>query len=259
MTTGAVVICHGGAGHSATDQPGVEAAADAAWAVLEAGGTALEAAVMAVELMEDDPALNAGTGSCLRSDGSVQMDAIVAVGEGRFGAVMALEGQPHPTAIAKLILDEQFNILAGEGASTYAAANGFAPKQVEGASRVDAGDTVGALVLCANGHIAAASSTGGCSGRPAGRVGDTPLWGPGLWCDSHTAVAATGIGEAIMEQMLSYRVAEWMKQEPSNLDSSLQRGLNLFDDSVQIGIIALDSEGNSMGLANTGMPWAVRR
>lgn len=259
MSGCSVVICHGGAGHTAKDQPGVEAAADAAWALLESGADALEAAVAAVESMENDPALNAGTGSCLRDDGSIQMDAIAAVGEGRFGAVMALQDRANPVNIARLVLEQEFNILAGAGAGDFATSRGFPPQHVEGRARKDAGDTVGALVLDNRGRIAAASSTGGCTGRPAGRVGDTPLWGSGLWCDEQTAVTATGIGEAIMEKVLCFRVAESIKQPSNTLENALEWGLSLFDESIQIGIIALTVDGDAFGLANTGMPWTLRR
>ena len=65
------IICHGGAGHTASDQPGVDAAAQRGWRILNAGGSALEAVVEAVVIMEDDPVLNAGTGGRYRADGSL--------------------------------------------------------------------------------------------------------------------------------------------------------------------------------------------
>ena len=68
----AMIVCHGGAGHTAKDQPGVDIAADAGWAILSAGDSALAAVLAAVEIMEDDPVLNAGTGGRKRADGSIQ-------------------------------------------------------------------------------------------------------------------------------------------------------------------------------------------
>ena len=78
------IVCHGGAGHSAKDQPGVDAAVEAGWEILQSGGTALDAALAAVVIMEDDPALNAGTGGRIRADGSVQLDAAVMTSNGQF-------------------------------------------------------------------------------------------------------------------------------------------------------------------------------
>ena len=89
-----MIVCHGGAGHTAKDQPGVDLAADAGWAVLCAGGSAIDAVLAAVEIMENDPVLNAGTGGRKRADGSVQLDAAIATSDGRLGAIMAIEDTP---------------------------------------------------------------------------------------------------------------------------------------------------------------------
>ena len=70
---------------------------------------------------------------------------------------------------------------------------------------------------------------------------------------------ATGIGEAIMENMLCFRVAELIKDPSQTIESSLEWGLSLFDESTQVGMIALTGDGEALGLANTGMPWALRR
>ena len=72
------IVVHGGAGHSAEEQDGVDAAAGIGWELLAGGADAVSAAVTAVVALEDDPRFNAGTGSCLRADGSVQVDAAVA-------------------------------------------------------------------------------------------------------------------------------------------------------------------------------------
>jgi len=250
------IICHGGAGHGAKDQPGVDEAADLGWKILESGGSALEAVLASVELMENDPRLNAGTGGRLRSDGSVQLDAAVATSDGKLGLVMAIEDTPNPVRVAADILAEEFHVLAGRGAREYADNKGHLKASVQGSSRPSDSDTVGAVARDDQGRIAVASSTGGCSGRPPGRVGDTPMWGSGLWCDAEIAIAATGIGEEIMLQMLCHRVAQEIK-ESGELRNSLQAGLDLFAEDIEIGMIAItmDSGGS---LANTEMPWALR-
>ena len=83
MRVSPAVVCHGGAGHGAEDQPGVDLAADVAWNILSKGGTSLEAVLAAVVSMEDDSNLNAGTGGRIKLDGSVQLDAAVATSDGR--------------------------------------------------------------------------------------------------------------------------------------------------------------------------------
>ena len=249
-----MVVCHGGAGHTAKDQPGVDSAADAAWAILSAGGSALEAVLAAVEIMEDDPVLNAGTGGRKRADGSVQLDAAVATSDGRLGAIMAIEDTPNPVHVAAGLLDESIHILVGQGARDWADSQGYPKDSVEGSDSPSGNDTVGCVAIDANGLMAVASSTGGCTGRPRGRVGDTPLWGPGLWIDEEIALAATGIGEEITIKMLCHRVAV----QTGNLQERLEYGLSLFEPNIEVGIIGITANGEGLGLANTGMPWAIR-
>jgi len=249
-----MVVCHGGAGHTAKDQPGVDAAADAAWTILSAGGSALEAVLAAVEIMEDDPVLNAGTGGRKRADGSVQLDAAVATSDGRLGAIMAIEDTPNPVHVAAGLLDESIHILVGQGARDWADSQGYPKDTVEGSDSPSGNDTVGCVAIDGNGLMAVASSTGGCTGRPRGRVGDTPLWGPGLWIDEEIALAATGIGEEITIKMLCHRVAV----QAGNLQERLEYGLSLFEPNIEVGLIGITANGEGLGLANTGMPWAIR-
>ncbi|MDP6844072.1 MAG: isoaspartyl peptidase/L-asparaginase [Candidatus Thalassarchaeaceae archaeon] len=249
-----MIVCHGGAGHTAKDQPGVDAAADAGWAILSAGGSALDAVLAAVEIMEDDPVLNAGTGGRKRADGSVQLDAAVATSDGRLGSIMAIEDTPNPIHVAAGLLDQPFHILVGQGARDWADAQGYPNAKVEGSDSPSGNDTVGCVAIDEKGSMAVATSTGGCTGRPRGRVGDTPLWGPGLWIDEGIALAATGIGEEITIKMLCHRVAI----QTGTLQQRLEYGLSLFDPTIEVGLIGITVNGEGQGLANTKMPWAIR-
>ena len=114
------IVCHGGAGHSAKDQPGVDAAVEAGWEILQSGGTALDAALAAVVIMEDDPALNAGTGGRIRADGSVQLDAAVMTSNGQFGAISCIQQTKNPILVAAKLLDDNVNIISGRGAREFA-------------------------------------------------------------------------------------------------------------------------------------------
>ena len=249
-----MLVCHGGAGHTAKDQPGVDQAADAGWAILNSGGSAVDAAIAAVQVMEDDPVLNAGTGGRKRADGSVQLDAAIATSDGRLGAIMAIEDTPNPIQVAAGLLDQPIHILVGEGARSWADGKGYPNAKVMGSDSPSGNDTVGCVAIDQYGLMAVASSTGGCTGRPRGRVGDTPLWGPGFWVDENVALAATGIGEEITLKMLCHRVAI----HPGSLQEKLQHGMSLFDSSIEVGLIGITVEGEGLGLANTGMPWAIR-
>ncbi|MBK8996079.1 MAG: isoaspartyl peptidase/L-asparaginase [Myxococcales bacterium] len=221
------LLVHGGAG----DVPearverhveGCRLAAAAGRAVLAAGGSALDAAEAAVLVLEDDPVFNAGTGACLTSDGTLELDACVMEGtELRAGAVCALPPFKNPIAIARAVLSEGGHVLyAAEGARAYALRAGFAPAAPESmitelaraklaeavaSGKVSgwAGGTVGAVARDVHGHVAAATSTGGMVGKRPGRVGDSPLVGAGTYADDlGGAASATGHGEGIIRVAL---------------------------------------------------------
>lgn len=122
----AIIVTHGGAGGPKSHADGCEVAARAAHTVLVEGGTALAAAVRATEVLEDDPRLNAGTGSNLRLDGvTIEMDAAVMDHRRRFGAVAALQRVRYPVRVAERVLNTPHLLLAGEGANRFARAQGF--------------------------------------------------------------------------------------------------------------------------------------
>ena len=193
-----------------------------------------------------------------RTDGSVMLDASIQTCDGRIGFIIAIENTPNPIRVAKALLDEEINGLTGDGARKWADERGFINSPVEGREPVEGmGDTVGVIARDKNGLFACATSTGGCSYRPPGRVGDVPLPGSGFWTEKGISVAATGNGEEITKKLLSYRVSEKI----SNSNLSLFEGMNwglveLIDNSKSVGLIALEFEGVGIGVANTDMPWS---
>jgi len=123
----AAAIAHGGLGSPPEVSDGPRAAVDAALAVLEAGGEPIDAAVAGVRVMEDDPRFNAGTGSQIRLDGlTVQMDAAVMDSSGRFGAVAVIDHVKNPVLVARAVADTPHRLIAGEGATRFARALGYA-------------------------------------------------------------------------------------------------------------------------------------
>ena len=120
-------------------------------------------------------------------------------------------------------------------------------------------DTVGVIARDSSGLIATATSTGGTSHRPAGRVGDVPLPGCGFWVEDGLGVAATGVGEAITTALLSFRVHQKIQNTgKSNLESGMVWGIReLIKPGTAVGIISLASDGEGCGTANTDMPWAT--
>jgi beta-aspartyl-peptidase (threonine type) len=225
------IAVHGGAGvwpaeRHAAARAGAARAVAAGFAVLAAGGPALEAVQAAVVVLEDDPTFNAGHGAALTEEGGVELDAAIMRGSDRAaGAVAALRGIRHPVLAARAVLEEGRHVLlAGEAAAAWARAAGVpeapeawlaTPAQARAASpgappaedRAANRGTVGAVARDARGGLAAATSTGGITGQRPGRVGDSPLVAAGTWADDGTAaVSCTGAGEAIIRAALAHEV-----------------------------------------------------
>src|SRR5882762_2208904 len=227
------IIVHGGAGADLSDAPdelrhGVRAAALAGWQVLASGGAALDAVESAVRVLEDHPRFNAGRGSVLTADGTVEMDASIMEGDRlECGAVAAVARIANPITLARRILETHRHVLlAGPGAVEFARSSGIAEcaaeslvtdrqrrRHVQRSARGAAADggtvnpaadggtvspaadggTVGAVALDRHGTVAAATSTGGTASKIPGRVGDSALIGCGTFADSSMGgVSCTG-------------------------------------------------------------------
>jgi beta-aspartyl-peptidase (threonine type) len=240
MRTKIALAVHGGAWDIPDElveacRAGVQQALERGWAVLEKGGTALDACEQATVELENVPVFDAGVGSHLNRDGRVQLDAIVMDGATlKSGAVAAVERLRNPVRVARLVLERSDHmLLVGAGAEQFAVehglslcnpselviareterwyqerATGQSPPAPPSAGLAEGGSgatgTVGAVALDAHGNLAASTSTGGTAGKFPGRVGDSPLVGCGGYADNRSgAVSATGAGEAIMKVVLS--------------------------------------------------------
>ena len=208
---------HGGAGAVAgrdyreTERHLAKLAADCR-GQLAGGESALDVVEHAVAMMESSGLYVAGRGSAPNSVGRVELDASIMDGASRAaGAVAALQDFENPVRVARGVMEKTPHVmLAGNGAAAFARQQGFAEvndpssyyRLPVGVTRDDVGDithgTVGAVALDTSGCLAAATSTGGTFGKLEGRVGDTPLVGPGTWADDDIAISCTGIGEHII-------------------------------------------------------------
>lgn len=228
--------------------------------LLKGGAQSLAAVEYAVKLLEDDPLFNAGRGSYPNMEGMVEMDAIIVEGTSlNFGAVAGIRNVGNPVVVARKVLDQgKCCLLAGEGATRFAAANGFefVPDE-ELASKTDrptgALGTVGAVALDSKGGIAAATSTGGTARKPPGRVGDSPLIGCGAIADSLVGgVSATGEGEFLMRIMISRVVLDCL-QQGSSPGEAAAHAIDLLGKRVQGkgGVICLNGSGQTGYAFNT--------
>ena len=226
-----ILLVHGGAGADPTEKPdelrdGIRAAVAAGWKVLASGGRSLDAVEAAVRVLEDAPRFNAGRGSVLTSLGTVETDAAVMEGADlRCGAVAAVSRIANPVTLARKVLDDGRHVLlAGDGALQFARSIGFPEcdpatlvtephRQRFAAAQSELKGTVGAVALDAHGTVAAATSTGGLTGKLPGRVGDSPLIGCGTYADNTLgAVSCTGAGEAIIRTVLARRALDLLAQ-----------------------------------------------
>ncbi|MCL4346229.1 MAG: isoaspartyl peptidase/L-asparaginase [Candidatus Thermoplasmatota archaeon] len=258
-----IILCHGGVGSKARSAPDMNGIAEKSW-----NEDPLKSVVNAVVIMEDDPQFNAGTGSVMRIDGSIQMDAAVSV-PGRFGSVIGIEAVKNPVMVARDVMEKTPHImLSGSGAVEFARRCGYMEydpstvksreayrkmiggirdglteneKYIEFQKLIREGiidephDTVGAVARI-NGKFAAAVSTGGASPMMRGRVGDVPIPGAGIYCGQDGAVVATGIGEEIAKRILCYRIYSRIGSMP--LKSIIEKEIAFFGDNLA-GVIAV--------------------
>jgi len=273
------IVVHGGAWSiplesRAEHRAGCLAAAERGFDVLSAGGSALDAVVAAIELLEDDPTFDAGRGSVLSAEGRVQLDAGLMDGRTlHVGAVANVHRVAHPIRLARMVLERSgHHLLVGEGAEQFARAQGLALVDPDSlvvdrerqrysdflagrlATADDFGghDTVGAVALDGDGQLAAGNSTGGVAFSLAGRVGDAPLPGVGYVADSRTGgVACTGWGEHILRVALATRALIALEGGADAGDAA-RHALGVLERSVQgrAGLIVLDRHGR-VGLAHS--------
>lgn len=273
-----IVVVHGGAGGrvrvalTREQQARVrEALAESlreSHAVLTKGGSAVDAVVAAVCVLEDCDLLNAGRGAVLRADGDVVLDASVMDGRDRScGAVAAVRGLQNPVRAARAVLAHSGHVLlVGAGAEAFARVHGVesAPRdyfvtslrerQLEAARRDDrtrldhdghVGGTVGAVARDARGHLASATSTGGMTNAAPERVGDTPVFGAGVWADDATcAVSATGGGEYFVRAAFAHEVDGGMRLAGLTLEQACERALERVEAlGGRGGCVAVDAAG----------------
>lgn len=272
------ILVHGGVGSPSEHADGARRAAERGMAVLQAGGSALDAVVEAAVALEDDGRFNAGSGASVRMDGrTIERDASLMTSDRRLGAVACVRGVKNPIRLARKILDTPHHMLAGEGALEFARLHGLAvdaPPSEDALAKhrafveklrnggvwdgfdlranwnfprpldeILACDTIGAVALDDRGELAAANSTGGASPMLCGRVGDSPILGCGFYAGPSAAIVTTGWGEKIIDRELARRVYDEIAHGET-VDRAVARGVALYEADVPIGILAIARRGH---------------
>jgi beta-aspartyl-peptidase (threonine type) len=250
---GWAIIVHGGAkdippGLEQIHRDGCLLALAAGQAILEAGGSAIDAVEMAVRALEDDPTFNAGYGAVLNARDEVELDAAIMDGASLdVGGVAAVKTLRHPISVAASMLPEKPVLLAGDGAECFARdhdAEFCEPNDLVVERPGDPGcDTVGCVALDRHGNIAAGTSTGGLTGCHPGRVGDSPLPGCGLYADNVVGgVSLSGDGESLIRTTLAARLMHSLEALPPG--AAIQAALTyLARVGGEAGLIVIDADG----------------
>ena len=247
-----------------------QAANTAAYALLSAGGSALDAAEAGVRVTEADPEVRTvGIGSRPDRDGHVTLDACIMSPDGDCGSVAYLQNILHPVTVARQVMERTPHVmLCGQGAEEFAVAQGHVRVELlteksrleweawRAENRPDTlpinmenHDTIGLLTLDKNGDLAGACTTSGAAYKYAGRIGDSPLIGAGLYVDNEVGAAtATGWGEAVIRACGTFLVVELMRQGNSPqraCELAVERVIAKNPDwkNIQVGFIALNKAG----------------
>ena len=258
-------IAHGGPEHEAAARAGLTEALEAGAAILEKGGSAVDAVEAAARCLEENACFNAGRGSVLTEQGEVELDAAIMDGRDRSaGAVSGITTTRAPVSLARRLMEHGPHVfLSGHAADDFAAAAGIEQvpndffilperrRQLEEALAAgSAADpikygTIGAVAVDVHGNVAAATSTGGITAKRWGRVGDSPLIGAGTYADNRAAaVSATGSGEYFIRAVAAHELAARIRIGGETLHQAL--------DGVLADIEALGGKGGLIAVAPNG-------
>lgn len=284
------IVVHGGAGtitrDNLTDEleasyhAALNAALEAGHSILEEGGSALDAAVAAVRILEDEPLFNAGRGAVFTAEGTNELDA--AIMDGRTldaGAVAGVRIFKNPIDLARLVMEQSPHVfMMGDGAEVFGRQHGveevdsswfYTEQRWEALQRARERETielswyleedrmigtVGAVARDRNGDLAAATSTGGMTNKRFGRVGDVPVIGAGTYASNAScAISATGHGEYFIRTVVAREICARIEYLGESIEVATRA---VIDDRLGVlggtgGVIGLDREGRPVLYMNT--------
>src|SRR5689334_15855942 len=298
------LVIHGGAGTilkedmtpelEAAYMVGLESGLTAGYAVLQEGGTAINAVKAALVVLEDNMLFNAGRGSVFTKKGVQEMDAAIMDGATlNAGSVASVRNVRNPIELAMEVMKNSNHVfLSGKGAMDYAIKQGIklepdeyffsqfrydqwkmirdsdtysldhTHQQIEELMRDKKFGTVGAVACDQEGNIAAATSTGGMTNKKYGRIGDSPIIGIGTYANDKTcAISCTGHGEPFIRCVAAYDVSCLMEYKGHTLREAMEIVVNdkLPKLDGEGGMIGVDAQGNyAMILNSAGMYRAYR-
>jgi L-asparaginase / beta-aspartyl-peptidase len=258
----------------------IKRALQAGWALLGQGGSALDAVEAAVIVMENLEHFNAGHGAALNTNGVHELDASIMDGHtGEAGAIAMTRAIRNPITAARALMHSGETVmLGGDAADAFAKKAGLAmvtqdyfttERRVKAlasikehakagtaaqASEAEKHGTVGAVALDAQGHLAAATSTGGFNDKPAGRIGDSAIIGAGTYArDGVVAISGTGKGEFFIRHAVGHEIASRMRYLNESLHDASQHVVftDLAPHAIGAGLVAIGADGAITAPYNT--------
>lgn len=271
---------HGGAGvinrgditpeKEAAYRAGLEEALRAGSAALEKGETATHAVNVAIRLLEDNPLFNAGRGAVFTAEGRNELDAAIMDGKTQMaGAVAGVTRTRHPIDLARAVMEKSPHVmLSGTGADRFSLEQGleqvdpswfrteerwqsllrWRAGQTASLDRTHLFGTVGAVALDSAGNLAAATSTGGMTGKRWGRVGDAPIIGAGTYAkNNQCAVSATGSGEYFIRESAARQVCDRVAWKGESLATAAEATIR--------SVGSIGGDGGLIALGPDGRPY----
>lgn len=288
------IVIHGGAGamergrytpdEEAAFKAKLTEALDAGYAVLDGGGSSLDAIEASIVILEDSPFFNAGKGAVFTKDGANELDASIMDGASKnAGAVAGVKSVKNPIKLARAVMDNSRHVMfAREGAEIFAREQGMeiVPPDyfytdrrwnaLQEALEAEKGNdkktalpkdtkygTVGAVALDKDGNLAAGTSTGGMTMKRWGRVGDSPIIGAGTYADNKScAVSSTGHGEFFIRLTIARDICAQVEYGGKSVGQATQDMIHnqLTGMGADGGVIVLGKDGDyAMAFNSKGM------
>jgi len=284
-TSDFAIAIHGGAGtitrknmtpeKESAYRSKLEEALNTGYAILENGGTSLDAVESTIRIMEDSELFNAGKGAVFTNAGTNELDASIMDGINlKAGAVAGVKTIKNPISAARKVMEETWHVmLSGDGADEFAKEQNldivdpiyfYTQRRWDSLKKTQTKKhgTVGCVALDKKGNLAAGTSTGGLTNKQWGRVGDSPIIGAGTYANNKTcAVSGTGQGEYFIRGNVAYDVSAIMEYENESVGKAARKVISKLSDlGGEGGVIAMDSHGNiSMPFNTSGMYRGFRK
>ena len=266
------IVIHGGAGTVIRENTSKELqkkyedklreALEVGYSILESGGSSVDAVEKTIKILEDSELFNAGKGSVLTNEETVEMDASIMTGSDlNAGAVATLKTIKNPISAARAVMEKSKHVfLSGKGAENFAVDNGLetvnnnyfiTEKQLKKIRKIKENKygTVGCVALDKSGNITAGTSTGGMMNKKWNRIGDVPVIGAGTYANNKTCgVSATGWGEFFIRNVVAYDISAMMEYQNKTLEEAAK--ISIFDKVGKMGatggVIGIDKNGSVM-------------